>query len=80
MSIIETFVSSVVQPNLINTEQTIDLATSLIIFAIYIGILLLLGKYLWNSIIVELIPSLNRINNIWQILGFIIFIIILKRI
>ena len=81
--VIETFVNSIIQPNNLGApvgETSIDLATGLIIFSIYIGVLLLLGKYLWNSVIIEIIPSLNRINNIWQILGFIIFIIVLKRI
>ena len=80
MAIIEKFINSIVQPNNTLAEESIDLATSLIILAIYIGILLLLGKYLWNSVIIEIMPSLNRINNIWQILGFIVFIIIVKRI
>jgi hypothetical protein len=80
MSIMENFVSSIVQPHNFNTENSIDLATSLIIFTIYIGVLLLLGKYLWNSVIVEIIPSLNRISDIWQILGLVVFVIVLKRI
>tara|TARA_B110000037_G_C16933602_1_gene429661 strand:+ start:298 stop:540 length:243 start_codon:yes stop_codon:yes gene_type:complete len=80
MSLIETFVNSIIVPNKIDNTASIDLATGLIIFSIYIGILLLLGKYLWNSVIVEIIPSLNRINNIWQVLGFIVFLIIIKRI
>ena len=78
--VLEQFVNSIIQPNNALVESEIDIATSLIIFAIYVGVLLFLGKYLWNSVLVELMPSLNRINNIWQILGFIVFIIIIKRI
>lgn len=80
MPVIEQFVNSIIQPNNALVEENRDIATCLIIFAIYIGVLLFLGKYLWNSVLVEMMPSLNRINNIWQILGFIVFIIIIKRI
>ena len=58
----------------------IDLFTALIIFILYLGVLLLLGKYLWNNVITKMIPSFQRIDNLWEILGFVVFIIILKRI
>ena len=78
MKAIENFVNSVVQPN--QPQPEIDLFTGLIIFILYLGVLLLLGKYLWNNVITKMIPSFQRIENLWEILGFIVFIIILKRI
>ena len=79
MAVIETFLSSFIPQNKVDGQES-DLATCIIIFIIYVGILLLLGKYLWNNVLVNMIPSLNRIDDIWQIFGFIVFIIILKRI
>ena len=76
--VVENFINNIVNPNSMNVE--IDLFTSIIIFVIYASILVLLAKYLWNNVIVQLIPSLNCIDNIWQIFGFIVFIILLKRI
>ena len=76
--LIENFITNIVNPNSIGVE--IDLFTSIIIFIIYGSILVLLAKYLWNNVIVHLIPSLNCIDNIWQIFGFIVFIVLIKRI
>mgnify|MGYP003686319017 FL=1 len=74
MDIIEAFTGSIIQKN------NIDMTTSAIMMLIHVGILLLLGKYLWNNVIVEIMPYINKINNIWQILGLIIFVIIVKRV
>ena len=74
MSMIETFAGSIIQKN------DVDITTNAIIMIVHVGILLLLGKYLWNTVIVEIMPYVNKIHNIWQILGFIIFVIILKRV
>lgn len=71
-------INNIVNPNSMNVE--IDIFTSIIIFVIYASVLILLAKYLWNNVIVQLIPSLNCIDNIWQIFGFVIFIVLLKRI
>ena len=76
--IIGNCINNIVNPNSMNVE--IDLFTSIIIFIIYGSILILLAKYLWNNVVVQLIPSLNCIDNIWQIFGFVVFIVLLKRI
>ena len=76
--VIEKFVNNIVNPHPENVE--IDLFTAVVIFIVYAAILVLLSKYLWNNVIVQLIPSLNCIDNIWQIFGFIVFVILLKRI
>lgn len=41
----------------------------LITFIIIEILLLLFGKYLWNEIAIHLVPQLQPISNIWQILG-----------
>ena len=63
--VLETFVTNIVNPNASVVE--IDLFTAVITFVIYLALIILLSKYLWNNVIVSLIPTLNRIDNIWQI-------------
>lgn len=76
--VLETFITNIVSPNASVVE--IDLFTAVITFVIYLALIILLAKYLWNNVIVSLIPTLNRIDNIWQIFGLVIFIILVKRI
>lgn len=40
----------------------------LTIFVIFM-LLLFFGKYLWNSVLVELIPAIKPAKSVWQILG-----------
>lgn len=42
-------------------------------------ILLVIGKFLWNKIVIDIIPGLRRINSIWQLLGLSILIKLLTN-
>jgi len=46
----------------------IVLVSLLTVFVIFI-LILLVGKYLWNSVLVDLIPAVKPAKSIWQILG-----------
>lgn len=46
----------------------IVLVSLLTVFVIFI-LILLVGKYLWNSVLVALIPAIKPAKSIWQILG-----------
>jgi len=48
----------------------VSLVTVVIIFLL----ILLVGKYLWNSVLVDLIPSIKPAKSIWQILGLSILV------
>lgn len=42
-------------------------------------ILLVIGKFLWNKIVIFIIPGVKRIDNIWQLLGLSILIKLLTN-
>ncbi len=47
---------------------------SIITFVIIFGILLFFGKYLWNNVLVALIPAVKPAKSVWQILGLALLI------
>jgi len=47
-------------------------------FIIWLLIVLFFGKYLWNNLLIKLIPGIKPITSVWQILGLTILISILK--
>ncbi len=51
-----------------NTQMVVALITLLIVYSL----VLLLGKYLWNNVLVKLIPAVQPAKDIWQILGFVV--------
>ena len=60
-----------------NRKQGLDETTELMAFStaaiiaaiIYVVLILLFGKLLWNQVLVKLVSSVNRASSIWQILG-----------
>lgn len=63
----ETFDGSKV-PEPEKQSAKIVLVSLLTVFVIFI-LILLVGKYLWNSVLVDLIPAVKPAKSIWQILG-----------
>ena len=58
-------------------ESYVELASVLIAFVISLIILSLIGKLLWNSVIVELFTCMRPAKNFWQILGLFVFVSLL---
>jgi len=48
----------------------ISLITVLIVFAL----ILFLGKWLWNNVLVTLVPAIRPAKSVWQILGIALLI------
>jgi hypothetical protein len=46
----------------------------LVSFIIVEFLVLLFGKYLWNTVVVKLFSGVKPVNTLWQILGLSIFI------
>ena len=61
----ETFESGAPAPKDVNKAALVSFLTLLIIFFL----LLVLGKTLWNSVLVALFPFVKPAKSIWQILG-----------
>jgi hypothetical protein len=47
---------------------------SLITFLIIFAAILVLGKWLWNSVLVALVPAVKPAKSVWQILGLAILL------
>ena len=55
-------------------ESYVQLAAVLISFVISLIILSLIGKLLWNGVIVELFTCVRPAKSFWHILGLFVFI------
>ena len=54
-------------------ETYMDFAAALLAFLVALVILAFIGKYLWNSVVVDLFTFAKPARNIWQIIGLMIF-------
>jgi hypothetical protein len=82
-AIIEKFTAAVTE-GFVNPENTVEkknayvqLISVLIAFFISLIILSLIGKLLWNGVIVELFTCVRPAKNFWQILGLFVFLSLL---
>jgi len=50
-------------------EKDIELVVTLVVFFLYIVLILLLGKYLWNNVLCSLVTITKKASSIWEILG-----------
>ena len=58
-------------------HSTGEIFTAIVTLVIVYIIILILGKYLWNHILIKLIPGIKPAHNIWQILGLSILLSLL---
>jgi hypothetical protein len=58
----------------VNKKQLFTLFVFSIIWTL---IVLFIGRWLWNTILIELIPGIKPITSIWQILGLSVLISLL---
>ena len=58
-------------------DSYVQLASVLIAFFISLMILSLIGKLLWNSVIVDLFTCVRPAKSAWHILGFFVFLSLL---
>ncbi len=47
---------------------------ALLTLVVMMGLILLAGKWLWNTVLVALVPAVKPAKSIWQILGLAILI------
>ena len=60
--------------NKVNSKEILGLFIGMIVWLIFV---LFLGRWLWNNILIKLIPGIKPITSIWQILGLAILISLL---
>lgn len=59
-------------------ESYMDFIAALMAFIVAIVILSFIGKFLWNSIIVDLFSFAKPARSVWQILGLLAFISLIR--
>lgn len=47
-------------------------------YVIWLLVILFFGQYLWNNVLVKLVPAIKPVSNVWQILGVSILLGILR--
>ena len=55
-----------------------DVAASILALLLSILIVAFVGKYLWNSTVAELFTFVRPVRSVWQIIGLMIFISLIK--
>lgn len=59
-------------------EMYVELTASILSFALAILILAFFGKWLWNSVVIELFTFAKPARSVWQIIGLTIFLSLMK--
>ena len=55
-----------------------ELVSSILAFLLAVAIVCLVGKWLWNNVIIELFSVAKPAKSIWQILGLMIFLSLIR--
>ena len=55
-----------------------DVVASILALVLSLLIIAFVGKYLWNSTVAELFTFARPVHSVWQIIGLIIFISLVK--
>jgi hypothetical protein len=59
-------------------EAYVDFISVVLAYVIAIILIALVGKYLWNGIVVDLISVAKPAKSFWQILGLMIFVSLIR--
>jgi len=59
-------------------EAYTELIATLLSFIIAITLLAFIGKWLWNNVIIDLFTIAKPVRSIWQILGLMIFLALIR--
>jgi hypothetical protein len=59
-------------------EMYVSLVASLLAFVVALVIVGLFGKLLWNNVVVELFTFAKPVRSVWQIIGLMIFLALMK--
>jgi len=77
--LVKTSVEGFVNPNdsQERKETYVEFATVLITFILSLIIISLIGKLLWNGVVVDLFTCVRPAKSFWQILGLFVFLSLL---
>ena len=59
-------------------EAYIEIIASLVSFLLAVIIISFIGKWIWNNIVLDLFTIVKPVKSIWQILGLMIFLALIR--
>ena len=59
-------------------QMYLEIVSGILGFIIGVLILSLVGKWLWNNVIIDLFTIAKPVRSIWQILGLMIFLALIR--
>jgi len=59
-------------------EAYLEIISTIVAFLIAVIIISFIGKWIWNSIIIDLFTVVKPVKSIWQILGLMIFLSLIR--
>jgi hypothetical protein len=59
-------------------EALMEIIASIVSFLIAVIIISIIGKWLWNNTILDLFTFVKPVRSIWQILGLMIFLALIR--
>ena len=59
-------------------EALMEIIASIVSFLIAVVIISIVGKWLWNNTILDLFTFVKPVRSIWQILGLMIFLALIR--
>lgn len=79
-NVIENVISKILKNNITEGFTNVNIMNKIDIVAVIISVLLsqllllLLGKWLWNTYLVNSVSAINKIDSIWELFGISILI------
>ena len=59
-------------------EAYLEIISTIVSFLIAVVIISFIGKWIWNNIILDLFTVVKPVKSIWQILGLMIFLALIR--
>ena len=59
-------------------EVYMELTATILAFILSVAIIAFVGKWLWNNIICDLLSIAKPARNVWQIIGLMIFLALIR--
>jgi hypothetical protein len=59
-------------------EVYMEIVASILSFMVAIAIIAFVGKWLWNNIILDLFTIAKPVRSVWQIIGLMIFLALVR--
>jgi len=59
-------------------EAYMEIIASIVSFLVAVVIISFIGKWIWNNIVIDLFTIVKPVKSIWQILGLMIFLALIR--